>query len=72
MTAGRFSTRLRRVAVMLGIAAGLAPGCAGWPGPRAAAACGNPCASTVCPSAFRCDVDVNCTARCQPEPVPRK
>jgi hypothetical protein len=38
-----------------------------------AGSCRNPCASLSCPSAFTCDVDAQCRARCVPEPpqVPR-
>jgi len=32
-------------------------------------ACGDPCATRSCPTAFVCTVDTHCVARCQPEPV---
>jgi hypothetical protein len=47
----------------------LMAGCAGWhPPTMTASQCGNPCATMVCPSAFRCDVDQGCHASCAPQP----
>jgi hypothetical protein len=39
--------------------------------PAAPLPCGDPCAATACPSAFVCEVDARCVARCQPEPIPK-
>jgi hypothetical protein len=44
-------------------------GCATVPLGGAGNACGDPCASRSCPSAFICTIDAHCVARCQPEPV---
>jgi hypothetical protein len=39
--------------------------------PAAALPCGDPCAAAACPSAFVCEVDARCAARCLPEGVPK-
>ncbi|HSZ82756.1 MAG TPA: hypothetical protein VLA14_10770 [Polyangia bacterium] len=44
-------------------------GCASLNGGPAVAACGDPCAAVSCPSAFSCQVDGHCVARCQAEPL---
>jgi len=42
-------------------------GCASLSTAAAARQCGDPCASMSCPSAFSCQVDAHCAARCQAE-----
>jgi hypothetical protein len=49
------------------IASLLLAGCAALNGGSAVAKCGNPCAAVNCPSAFYCQVDGSCVARCQAE-----
>jgi hypothetical protein len=49
------------------VASVLLGGCATLNGGSAVAQCGNPCAAISCPSAFFCQVDGNCIARCQAE-----
>jgi hypothetical protein len=60
------SAAMKRVLAALCL---LLAGCATVPVAGAASACGDPCASRSCPSAFICTVDTHCVARCQPEPV---
>jgi hypothetical protein len=59
---------LRIAAVLLGTALVLGA-CSSQPSlprPGTPDRCGNPCAM-ACPTAFRCDVDAQCVARCTPE-----
>jgi len=51
------------------VACVLLAGCASLNGGTTVAQCGNPCASMNCPSAFSCQVDGRCVARCQAEPL---
>jgi hypothetical protein len=56
------------VALFLIVAGSLSlAGCASLSTAAAARQCGDPCASMSCPSAFSCQVDAHCTARCQAE-----
>jgi uncharacterized protein YcfL len=58
-----------RKALLTIVASALLAGCASLNGGTAVAQCGNPCASLSCPSAFTCQVDGQCVARCQAEPL---
>jgi hypothetical protein len=57
---------MKRIVALLCLALA---GCATAPPARPSNACGDPCASLACPSAFSCTVDSHCSARCQAEPM---
>jgi hypothetical protein len=59
---------MRRVLLTI-VASVLLTGCAALNGGTAVAQCGNPCASLNCPSAFTCQVDGRCVARCEAAPL---
>jgi hypothetical protein len=60
---------MRLVLVIAGASWMLVAGCARSPLPSLGVptSCGNACANLNCPSAYRCDVDSNCTPHCEPE-----
>jgi hypothetical protein len=68
---GRHKTTSRGAVLAAIVWLSVSAGCSGQPLPRSLtpAACGDRCASTVCPAAYRCTVDEKCVERCQPEQV---
>jgi hypothetical protein len=67
--------RKQRLTFVLGLAGlDLLAGCAGGlqslnPAAAPAQACGDPCATVSCPSAFRCTWNTQCIVRCEPVPM---